>query len=132
MQLLATTILWTLIIYIFVTIHFLIIEHRKKTPNHAISFAIALGLGIWISYALYSSLTMFLTCVLYLGLEFWMLFNLLLNFFRQKDDILHLGKESWFDRMEARMKNPGATLALKFVLWIICSFILLDLPNPWA
>lgn len=125
MTLLAISIIWYAIINIFVPIHFYIIVHRNKTPWHWLSFIFAAGLGIYISYVAWDTLTFFIVSIFYLGFMFWILFPLLLNFYRLKEP-LHLGTKSWFDRMEAKMKNPGMTLGMKIILLIVCSFVLLD------
>lgn len=130
MTLLSITILWWAIINIFVLLHFYIIVYRNRTPWHALSFIVCLALAVYISYSAWETLTFFIISVLYMGLMYWICFPLLLNFYRLKD-LLHLGTASWFDRMEAKFRNPGMALALKIVLMIMCSFVLLDIRNPW-
>lgn len=126
MKLLALTLTWIFYIQIFVMIHYLTIERYKKTPPHGLSFIAVLIVALRMSYHVYGQTYLFPVCLLYLGLMYWVLFNLELNHFRNKE-LLHLGDKSFLDRVEASVKSPGATLALKVVIIIMCLFLLIDL-----
>lgn len=126
LTLLAITIAWIAIIQAFVFSHAYIIETLKKTPFHGLSFLISVALAVAISFYAYPETTFRIVSIIYLGLFFWVLFNLELNLVRNKP-ALYLGKGSALDRLETRMKNPGATLGMKLTLIVMCVFILLDL-----
>lgn len=129
MKLLIATGIWLVIIQIFVLVHHYVIENRKKTPFHVLSFILCVALSVILSWQVYDSLTFRVISVIYLGLMYWILFNLELNLVRKKPP-LHLGTASILDRFEASLKNPGMTLGLKITLMIMCSFILLDIQWP--
>lgn len=79
MNLLFETTLWLLIIFVFVTVHFVIIERLNKSPKHFLSWLICFGLACAISQVVFDFMTLQIINVIYLGLLYWILFPLLLN-----------------------------------------------------
>lgn len=130
MKLLAETIIWLIIIQAFVFVHYWIIEKWHKSPWHAVSFIIAAFIAWRITVIAFDTTTFRIVSMIYLGLMYWIVFPLELNHFRGKP-ILYLSDRG-MDRIEASLKKPAATLGLKIVLMLACSFILLDLPNPFV
>lgn len=131
MKLLDQTLYWLLIIQVFVTIHFWIIERDNKNPSHLVSWLAISILAVFCSMVLFDTWYFRIVNVIYLALVYWILFPLQLNIFRKKD-LLYMGDPenedgSWLDSLERRMKNPSMIFGLKIVLTIICIYILLDL-----
>lgn len=126
MKLLILTLVWLAVIWLFRTVHRYIIVEKRKSPYHGVSAACVLALAVLFSCLTYQDWFFRSVCVLFLCLMYWILFPILLNKATGKP-LLHLGQASILDRIEKRFKNPAATLGLKIVLMIGCSFILLDL-----
>lgn len=127
---LLLNLIWIAFIQAAVYYNWYTIEKRKVSPNHAVNFSVALLAGAALCLWLYHDIrTYLILSIFYVGLQYWVLFNLELNYFRGKrgSELLHLGEASWFDRLEAKFKNPGATLGLKLVLLVMIGFILMDL-----
>lgn len=124
--LLLSTMIWIIVIQLFVLAHYLIIEKWKKTPWHAVSFLLAATIAYLITGQIYTERTFRVISMIYLGLMYWILFSLELNKFRGKP-WLHLGDKSILDRIEKSMKSPAMTLGLKITLMLMCLFVLLDL-----
>lgn len=142
MNLLFETTLWLLIIFVFVTVHFVIIERHNKSPRHFISWLVCFISACVISQVVYDELTLQIINVIYLGLLYWILFPLLLNTFRKKE-LLYIGNDefkwegndrygkvvlqengSWLDALERSIGSPAFTLGLKI---IICALSLVCL-----
>lgn len=133
MTILLLTFIWLFVINTSVAIHFYYIERRrrKRSPSHIISFVVVFLLALGLSCHFYDTVTMRVVSVIYLGLLYWMVFNLGLNFFRKKPP-LYLGEDgdpdedSVLDTLERSFKSPGGTLGLKFVLWVMSLFALIQ------
>lgn len=126
-QFMILNMVWIPVILLFVGVHYYIIECLKKRIMHGLSFITALLICVAIARWIYWDNYLFLCLsILYCGFFYWVLFNTLLNRFRNKP-VLYLGNDSVLDRIEKSMKSPGATLGLKVVLMIMISFVLMDL-----
>jgi len=137
MKLIFETTLWLLIIFVFVTVHFIIIERLNKSPRHWLSWLVCFGLACVVSQMVYDELTLQIINVIYLGLLYWILFPLLLNTFRKKPLLYIGGNElrwrdnnpsalvvflqggSWLDHLERSVGSPAATLQLKIIVWAL-------------
>lgn len=124
--LLLSTMIWIIVIQLFVLAHYLIIEKWKKTPWHAVSFILAAAIAYLITGQIYTERTFRVISMIYLGFMYWVIFPLELNIFRKKPP-LHLGEASILDRIEKSIKNPVGTLGLKIILIVMCFFLLLNL-----
>lgn len=125
MNILLETLLWLLIIQVFVTIHFWIIERRNKSPRHLISWICSVALAILISIYSATGFTKQGVNALYLGFLYWILFPLQLNLFR-KVDLLYIGmdedpeEDSMIDKFERLFGDAKFTLELKILIFIVC------------
>lgn len=129
MKLFIVTLIWLLVIQFFVTLHFWIIEWKKRSPRHLVSWLILVMGATILSRFLYPDYTRGVISALYLGLLYWIVFPFQLNLFRKKD-LLYIGEDSdpeedsIIDKFERYLGNARLTLGLKIFLLLLSGYCL--------
>jgi hypothetical protein len=125
-EFITLNILWLVVTLLFALVHYYIIERLNKKIIHGVSFVLSAVAGIFLCIKIYDSITFTIVAILYCGIQYWIVFNLLLNKFRN-EPVLYVSTGSILDRLEASAKNPAMVLGLKLVVMVMCAFVILDL-----
>jgi len=129
-QFIILTIIWLFYTEVQVFWNYDLIKN-KKSPVHWFNFVLGLAVCGILCWLFNYSIGFIITAFIYCGCIYSALFNFHLNKLRRLAWD-YLGEGSVIDRIEASMKNPEMALGIKLILALMASFVLMDLPNPWA